>query len=338
VISTLIIATVSIILSLVTVEAISWSFTMHQHGRWLQKHPTYERRVVIKPAHLTKAALMTGLLSLAAWGWFSHLTALHMFKEEPLDYTFYLGALIIFGIHTTHLNMWAILSKYVCLPEVFWPYFSKFRSRLGFSLLDIRDADKYCLALSKWKELSQITHTHQSLLINFIEITPSLVWTKDLQDRITFANKAYCDSMLLMEANEAYGKTTKEIAAILRAKGKVYTFDEVCCNSDEITKMNGQPTTFFEYGLIDGEYVALRVMKAPILNKGALVGTVGVGHNVTWILKRWNKIVNLLEEGQVDEGLAILKSTQKEFEGFRDLDELVDFADGHSVRDNHNLS
>jgi len=139
-----------------------------------------------------------------------------------------------------------------------------------------------------------------------------------MENQFTFANAA-CKKLLLKMADEEFlGKTSSEVAQILRGRGMIYTFGELCCDSDTITKDIGGATTFFEYGLVDGDYMALRVLKAPLFDGDVMVGTIGAAQNVTWLMHRWDQTLDLMDKGRNKEAEALLRRTRIEFEGFKD--------------------
>ena len=116
---------------------------------------------------------------------------------------------------------------------------------------------------------------------------PDMIWAKDLEKRYLFANKAFCDELLIAsDTDEPVGKTDLFFAQRQRASHPDdpawHTFGELCQDSDSITLERGQPSSFEEFGNIEGSTLYLDVRKAPFLDEnGKVIGTVGSGRDIT---------------------------------------------------------
>jgi len=135
-------------------------------------------------------------------------------------------------------------------------------------------------------ELADMTRRHDEVAVMLEAISdcaPSLIWSKDLEGRYLFANKAHCEWLGVPAPK---GMSDLEIAWLNRAQKPddphYYDFGEVCGNSDEITLENMKPMRFLEGGNVRGVLFYLQVFKAPLFDRqGKLIGTVGVAHDVT---------------------------------------------------------
>ncbi len=116
---------------------------------------------------------------------------------------------------------------------------------------------------------------------------PDMIWAKDLEQHYLFANKAFCDQLLIAaDTNEPVGKTDMFFARRQRDSHaddpQWHTFGELCMGSDVITLERGLPSSFEEFGNVKGELIVLDVSKAPFLNaNGETIGTVGSARDIT---------------------------------------------------------
>lgn len=132
-------------------------------------------------------------------------------------------------------------------------------------------------------------HSRQlaAMLRMMCDNVPDMIWAKDLENRYIFANKAFCDDLLLARhTDEPLGKTDLFFALRQRESRPDnpdwHTFGEICQDSDAITLARGIPCSFEEYGRIRGKPLYLDVRKAPFRDeKGEVIGTVGTARNVT---------------------------------------------------------
>ncbi len=117
--------------------------------------------------------------------------------------------------------------------------------------------------------------------------SPDLLWSKDINLRYTFANKALCDLILgVTDPASVIGLTDVELTERSnRAHPDIpdfNTFGSICESSDREVIRKKVPMRFDEVGYANGVYVALDVYKAPIIDDdGELVGIVGSARVVT---------------------------------------------------------
>jgi signal transduction histidine kinase/CheY-like chemotaxis protein len=116
---------------------------------------------------------------------------------------------------------------------------------------------------------------------------PDMIWAKDLSGRYLFANKAFASQLLIAEnTHEPEGKTDLFFAERQRemyaSDPNWHTFGELCQDTDAITLANRVPSSFEEYGNIQGKLLYLDVRKAPFVNElGEVIGTVGSARDIT---------------------------------------------------------
>lgn len=308
--------TISILLALLAVESVSWSFTINRHAKWLKDSPVSERRAFIKTRVLTLFSSLSGIFSLFTWAWFCYFKA----NATGIEFEMPLHLVVTIGVQLTHIHFSAVLARYSCLPETYWPCFSKLINKILNKYSPSPSIEDHWHSIQKWQGIFNRAEKHRSLLINFLDIVPDLVWTKDEQDRFTYTNKPTCDLLLLMDPERALGRTSLEIANLLRSKGIDYTFGELCEDSDLLTKQYRRPSLFFEFGLVKDKNLFLRVLKAPIFDeKNNIIGTIGVGRNVSWQIESYEKISKLFNEGKIREGITAFENHKAKFESFNDL-------------------
>ena len=169
---------------------------------------------------------------------------------------------------------------------------------LGF----IRDITKQKQAEKALQKSEEKYHNLYDLLRLMCDNVPDLIWSKDLEGRFRFVNKAMCDKLIMCDSPEkALGKTDMFFAEQIRNAGYEHTFGEKCVDSDAIVKEKRAPDRFLEDGLVSNKYLVLDVHKAPFLNKdGEMIGTVGCGRDVT---KEKEAEEALRESQQIIEGI-----------------------------------
>lgn len=115
--------------------------------------------------------------------------------------------------------------------------------------------------------------------------TGLLMWEKDLESRYTFLNTRHCNDFFkisLTEVKDIIGKTDSEIIAeFVHRTGKTHTFGNICTGTDAYTLDKNKKCRFWEIGYIGGKVFILDVTKAPKVENGKVVGTIGWAINNT---------------------------------------------------------
>lgn len=121
---------------------------------------------------------------------------------------------------------------------------------------------------------SSMLKSHEMLLGIATDSLDSSVWGKDVDSNFVFMNLACADNIL---------KTTVEEA--LSAKDDDYEMNPleiVCMESDRLVQDTMKTHRFFEHAIFeDGSDLWLDTTKSPWLIDGKLVGTVGIGKDIT---------------------------------------------------------
>ena len=116
---------------------------------------------------------------------------------------------------------------------------------------------------------------------------PDFIWTKDLESRFIFANKACCEKLLNAKSiDEAIGKTDMYFAAREKEShpenSEYHTFGSTHTDFDLVVLETKKPQRSDEFGNVKGKFLHLDVYRAPFWDeKGTLIGTVGCAKDIT---------------------------------------------------------
>jgi PAS domain S-box-containing protein len=133
---------------------------------------------------------------------------------------------------------------------------------------------------------SQYKHLY-SMVRLMSDNLPDLIWTKDLENRFIFANKACCEKLLnARDTDEPIGKTDMYFANREKESHsenpEYHTFGGKCTGSDLVVLETKKPQRSDESGNVKGKFFHLDVYKAPFWDEnGNMIGTVGCGRVVT---------------------------------------------------------
>lgn len=122
-------------------------------------------------------------------------------------------------------------------------------------------------------ELREAQETFRNLSLQYqyvLDTIPDMVWTKDINNKFTFANKALRET-LNKETDEIIGKSIFDITETTN-----YSYFD----TDEIVKKM-HTCQFTESFKVDGKEVWLDVIKFPMLKDGELIGTIGFAKDIT---------------------------------------------------------
>lgn len=301
-----------ILLCIVSVESILWALTIYNHCSWAKKKNILDRRN-ISYSSLSLFSGLSGIFSFLTWvAYVYFLAVMSVCASKTVILFFVVLFFQIISIHTWHL-----ISTYICIPLEFTPFMSKWVILLSNKVLK-HGYKINSITLDKWEEMFERSFNHKSLALNFIDVIPCMVWTKDINNRYTFANAPLCKNLLLMPEMEILNKTNLEIAEELRAKGINYTFGEVCYDTDEQTKANNAPTMFREYGIVDDKKYVLKILKSPMYNQDGMIGTIGVAKDITYHTEVYNRIENLFNQEKYSEARDVFMAYKQRFEALTD--------------------
>lgn len=111
-----------VVLFFLSFEAVMWGWTLNRHSAWLEKHPEYDRRLLVSYPMLRKASKMAGFLSIVVWLWWITIS-IGNFNDSLFHYV--VCSFIVASIQLSHIHFMAIVARYSCLPLSMWPVVSK---------------------------------------------------------------------------------------------------------------------------------------------------------------------------------------------------------------------
>lgn len=307
-----------IVLCIVSVESILWSFTIYNHCAWAKNHHQEDERRHVSYSSLSIFSALSGIFSFLIWlcyVYFLTISSLYIFHVAMVFFM-----VLFFQIISCHT--WHLISTYICIPIEFVPFISKNVIILSNKILT-NGYQLNSIPLHQWESIFVKSSHHRQLALNFVDIIPFMVWTKDIDNRFTYANRAMCNGILNTPEEFVINKTSLEVADSMRKRGLTYTFGDLCFDSDEITKKRGKPTMFYEYGVAGSNYMILRVIKAPLFDgNNGLAGTIGMARDITYHAEVYDQIENLFETGDYESARSVFTAYKQKFESLQDEKEV----------------
>jgi PAS domain-containing protein len=124
------------------------------------------------------------------------------------------------------------------------------------------------------------------------DVSPDMLWAKNLDGKYIYANNAIKNGLLLDHDPIGKDDVTLALAAKERFGEENHTFGELCADSDTITLTALKECSFWEYGKVKGSDLHLLVKKKPLYVDGELYGTVGSGRDITDLVILSNTVNN----------------------------------------------
>jgi PAS domain S-box-containing protein len=235
------------------------------------------------------------------------------------------------------------------MPEKFWPRKRRYHfvveplyfqdQQLGFAVFEAesRDGDVYemlrrglssalqgALLVQNIHERSAELTRQQYILDTFMENVPDRICFKDLESRITRANKAHATLMGFSDPAEEIGKTNFDFFPPEQAQAR-YELEQ------EIVR-TGQPVLSLEE--VDGPETWALTTKMPLRNEhGEIIGTFGISRDISALkqaqaalAQAYARVEQQVEErtGELRQEIAERKRAEEELKRYRDrLEELV---------------
>lgn len=316
-----------VILCIATVEAISWAYSLYSHCSWAIKNSIKDKRVRVPYSSLSVYSALSGIMSLTVWCAFIFVTTVTTLLPNCIFVLFFL--VLFFQMITIH--SWYVVSMYVCVPFEYIPFISK-NIITGLNILMRGKSKINYVSLKEWYDIFSPAKD-KNLLINFLDVIPDMVWTKDFENKYTYVNNAMCSTVLLKSKENVIGKTSMEIAKEHKEDGIVYTFGELCIDSDLKTRAYNKISVFYEYGLVNNKLLSLRVIKCPIYDEeNNVVGIIGAARDITLHTISFDNIEQLIKKGNIEEAAAafiLYKAKFETFNNYKDLDKLLEDIKKH---------
>ncbi|MBN1813864.1 MAG: substrate-binding domain-containing protein [Anaerolineae bacterium] len=235
------------------------------------------------------------------------------------------------------------------LPERFWPRDRRYHfvveplyfqdKQLGFVVFEAqsRDGDIYemlrrglssalqgALLVQNVHERSAELTRQQYILDTFMENVPDAIYFKDIESRITRANKAHATGMGFSNPAEEIGKTDFDFFPHEQAQAKYELEQEII--------RTGQPVLSLEE--VDGPDAWALTTKMPLRNEhGEIIGTFGISRDITALkqaqaalAQAYARVEQQVAErtGELQQEIAERKRAEEELKRYRDrLEELV---------------
>jgi PAS domain S-box-containing protein len=235
------------------------------------------------------------------------------------------------------------------VPDRFWPRDRRYHfvveplyfqdKQLGFVVFEAgsRDGDIYemlrrglssalqgALLVQNVHERSAELTRQQYILDTFMENVPDAIYFKDLESRITRANKAHATNMGFSHPDEEIGKTDFDLFPHEQAQAKYELEQEII--------RTGQPVLSLEES--DGPKIWVLTTKMPLRNeRGEIVGTFGISRDITALkqaqaalAQAYTRVEQQVAErtNELQQEIIERKRAEEELKRYRDrLEELV---------------
>lgn len=113
----------TVLLFLLSYEAIMWGWTLNRHATWLKNHPEMDRRKPVSYTMLRVASGMSSMLSISVWCWWIFV----MMNIDTMRYSkiHMICPIVVASIQLSHIHFSALIARYSCLPRSMWPLLSK---------------------------------------------------------------------------------------------------------------------------------------------------------------------------------------------------------------------
>ena len=290
------------VISISAAESVSWSFTIAHHARWLKKHSDYERRVAASSTVLLYTAILSCAFSLIAWAWFIHVMALIFLNVMPFSYKPIICFTVIFGVQLISISMWSVISQFICLPGIFWPLLSKLRAKVGMAPVCPSSSDSYIKSLREWKKIYLSGREGKSLIVNFLNNLPVVVWTKSINRKYTFMSGYFYARFGLDPYTSVVGKTGQEVADLIKKHDPSFTGTTFNEDEKRLFEEKIQLTAFVEL-TVQNKPVSFQVVNVPMYRGDKLIGLIGIARETTWEIEQMTKIHELFKNNRVSEGV-----------------------------------
>jgi tubulin-specific chaperone A len=168
-----------------------------------------------------------------------------------------------------------------------------------------RDITARKVAEAEREQLLAELARQQYILDNYMENVPDLIYFKDLDSRITRANRAYADLAGLDDPAQLIGKSDFDFYAEDQARVRYEQEQEII--------RTGQPILNLEES--DGKGFWVLTTKMPLRNeKGEIIGTFGISHDITAVKKVQTALEQAYAEAEVTKEKAEQARKEAEFE------------------------
>ena len=125
----------TVVIFLLSYEAIMWGWTLNRHAVWIEKHIKDRRKLLVSFNMLKIASVMSSILSVGAWMWWLVVISSAVAHSGHII----VCAILISAIQLSHIHFSVILARYACLPRSFWSIFSQLASIFLCSVFNLKE-------------------------------------------------------------------------------------------------------------------------------------------------------------------------------------------------------
>ncbi len=224
-----------------------------------------------------------GRLCITLFGWYLAYSI-----RRPLEFRFKLGVTYSIPFVISILNYFDLIFK-EHIPMI----------NVGFVCL---------ITMLYWREMKGLTTSegyHKSVVSEYMNKVPDLIWMKDKHRNFTFVNQSLRDLMGIKDINP-FGKSMEDISS------KSTSFTRVCRSSDDIVYKTRKTGKFVECGMVNGEFRSYQVYKIPLFktdSKGnsKFIGIMGMARDLTYDYNDHKEIGKLWCDGKMDEAFEMFQ-------------------------------
>lgn len=160
-----------------------------------------------------------------------------------------------------------------------------------------KDQERTTLLETELQKTRTQIEEYKNLVLTIGDTIPDMMWAKNIDGKYLYANKGILNNLFYGEDfRNIIGKTDVELSEIFKERvgPENHTFGAICGNSDVVVLKNKRRQRFLEWGKINGEDVYLEVYKAPLYKDNEVIGTVGIGRDVTeWYISIKNSVLKI---------------------------------------------
>ena len=156
-------------------------------------------------------------------------------------------------------------------------YSRKSRKSTGKSIRLLVDSfeciNKLEILTNELEKKEKQINLHEEMLRKISDNLEIAIWAKDIDNKFVYANKPCCEKILKCSENEATALTDTDF--------KNDALSTTCIASDNITKERMEPIRFIEHASYPHHDVWIETLKSPWIENNNLIGTVGIGKDIT---------------------------------------------------------
>ena len=127
--------------------------------------------------------------------------------------------------------------------------------------------------MEQLEEKDRLIAIHEEMLSNISDNLNIAVWAKDRDGKFLYANKVCKDTILMCKDKEVLNLSDKDFEDDILSK--------VCIISDQIVINRKESAKFIEHARYKDRDIWISSIKSPWIQSGVIIGTVGVGTNIS---------------------------------------------------------